>query len=244
MAGGISMRSEIRQRSYELEGLGIEVTSRWLYEGTGNLVKVGAKHERMAAHAVRDIADIEKANVLVYNSHLDPDYRSNGGGAHWETGYAYARDKPIFVVGHPRHVFHFLPFGDSGVRRFADWESAVQALRLYRGDVLVETESELEAVSEPGELSGTDDSPVGSGVGDSNVGESGRSRGTVIPGTGLIEKLDWIRNCEDAEKQQIAADPVGWRYMNHAGYRTCESRWVREAERRRALRDQAIVATT
>lgn len=124
MSGGISMREEIRRRANELRATGIEVTSRWLDERLPNLIWGGASDEAMAAHAVRDITDIDRSHYYVYHSHDDARYRSRGGGAHFETGYAYARDIPIVVVGQPRNVFHFLPHGESGILRLETWEEA------------------------------------------------------------------------------------------------------------------------
>ncbi len=96
----------------DLERRGFRVTSRWL-DSASSLPATASTDDdgaaaRLAAIAVQDMADIDRADlVVVFNPAAA---RAIGrGGRHVETGYALARAKPVVVVGVRGNVFHWLP---------------------------------------------------------------------------------------------------------------------------------------
>jgi nucleoside 2-deoxyribosyltransferase len=129
LAAGISSRASTLKKANELRGMGIEVTSRWLNETGSNLIEYAdIDTRRMAAHATRDVQDISRADMLVRIA-SPVGHRCRGCGRHWETGYAYANDKPIMVVGHIENVFDALPSAEeywawSGIRVVETWDEA------------------------------------------------------------------------------------------------------------------------
>lgn len=119
LAARYSDMLRMRQEAFKLELAGHTVTARWINgaEANGGLTR--------AQCAEIDIADIDRADLLVHYSH-SREVAQKGGGRHWEFGYAYARGKICWVVGpEGEHVFHYAP----GVRVFDRIEEVIQALK-------------------------------------------------------------------------------------------------------------------
>lgn len=96
---------------------GIEVRARWLdVEFAASL----PADEVARQEARNDIEDIAAADAFV----LLTDYESSTGGMHFETGYAYAIGKPVFIVGKRTMVFHHLP----SIVVFSNLEACIRAL--------------------------------------------------------------------------------------------------------------------
>ena len=83
----------------DLKAHGIEVTSRWIRGETD------ADFFGETTAALMDLEDVDRADALI----LFSDSESGGSGRHFESGYARARGKPIFIVSEAESVFHFLP---------------------------------------------------------------------------------------------------------------------------------------
>lgn len=88
-----------------LRGAGHEVLASWLRGDPANTYDAMTPTTK-ADEARRDLAEIDAcAGFVKYQS----DARTTTGGAHFETGYAVAKGKRVFVVGEAGNVFHHLP---------------------------------------------------------------------------------------------------------------------------------------
>jgi hypothetical protein len=92
---------EARHCRSQLEGMGIECTSRWMDEEPG--VQRGS--EDYIGFGEKDIQDINRSNVVVVLN----DVPSSTGGLHTELGYALAKNKHVVLVGQRRSPFDFIP---------------------------------------------------------------------------------------------------------------------------------------
>ena len=72
-----------------------------------HVTRVGGPSDERAAldAAERNLEDIDACEVFVVLTTGSP----ARGGRHFETGYAFARDKPIIVVGPIEHTFSISP---------------------------------------------------------------------------------------------------------------------------------------
>lgn len=111
LAAAFSRRQELAEFAKTLDARGHEITARWLEEDTS-----GRSGYDRIDWAVRDVEDIDRAEVLV--RFTDPECRINDGlptgtapaylmtgSRMWETGYAYAKGKQIIVVGGKQNIF-------------------------------------------------------------------------------------------------------------------------------------------
>jgi len=107
---------QMREVAKRLTEAGHSVTSRWL-DGS-------EEHMTREAAALMDVADVDFADVVLSFT-LPRKTMHNGGGRHWEFGYAYGTGKRNIIVG-PKgeHVFHYLP----SVEHFETLEEAIGAL--------------------------------------------------------------------------------------------------------------------
>lgn len=109
LAGSWLRRDEIRGYADDLKKFGVEITSRWLYTH-GNMPDYQA--------ALEDLEDIRKADMLVLFTQ-DSSAGYTTGGRHFESGYAWAKGMPMFIVGPRENVFHSLV---AGSEVFANYE--------------------------------------------------------------------------------------------------------------------------
>lgn len=135
LASRYGRKLELRQRREDLQQAGHVVTSQWLDTDlrATDLGVTSSGPEDREYHAQQDLADIQRADVLIAFTE-DPEAGpvSSRGGRHVEFGYALACGRPVIVVGPRENIFHFLP----NVRVFATWEeflawlSAITAVRI------------------------------------------------------------------------------------------------------------------
>jgi hypothetical protein len=127
LAGGVRRRDEIRAHARTLMANGHDITSRWLKEeGDTNLTATDTPLPILRAHAVRDVQDILMAEGFVMFG--NPEGRtSRGCGRHWETGYAWSQNRPIWIVGRIENVFHTLP----GIEIVQDMDELLEGLSAF-----------------------------------------------------------------------------------------------------------------
>jgi len=110
LAAAWGRREEVLAISKRLEAVGVEITSRWLIEEAG--MQTGAFEKFLRERAYIDVADVDRADAIV--RFTDPESQEDfshvpkallSGARMFETGYAYARGKTIYVVGGKQNVF-------------------------------------------------------------------------------------------------------------------------------------------
>lgn len=125
LAARYSRNDEMRGVRDVLVGMGFEVTSRWIdlhpdvvgdFSASFTADTLNTEPEKCAPLGQHDLDDINRADWVV-------SFTGGGGkgGRHVEFGYAYAREKRLFVVGPRENVFHTL----AGVEQFPTWRSFV-----------------------------------------------------------------------------------------------------------------------
>lgn len=114
----------------QIEQRGHTVTSRWLNGapvGIEALIESddedGLWYRVMAAQD--DMEDIESSDLLIAFSE-PPESDASRGGRHVEFGFALALNVPLWVVGPPENIFHWL----TDVRVFPDVETALARLEV------------------------------------------------------------------------------------------------------------------
>lgn len=112
LAASFSRQREMQVVAARLVEVGVEITSRWLFENQG--MKHGnARRKFMMRCALTDLEDVRAADILVrFSDDLTPitvpSYLATGARM-GETMYAYALGKPVIIVGGHQNVFDFLP---------------------------------------------------------------------------------------------------------------------------------------
>ena len=111
LAASFSRQAEMRLVASRLVDVGVEITSRWLFENQG--MKHGnARRKFMFRCALTDLEDVRAADVLVrFSDDLSEAFIPSNlgtGARHFETGYAFALGKPIIIVGGQQNVFDFV----------------------------------------------------------------------------------------------------------------------------------------
>ena len=128
LAAPYQMKELIRDRTLELQTLGINVTSSWVNEPekpTIEVHEVAPQTNRL--YAQRDVVDVRNANLLIFQD--DPTKKIVRAGRHVEFGIAIAYRMPIFVVGEEHeNIFHHLP----RVKHFKEWPTVVCALQGFK----------------------------------------------------------------------------------------------------------------
>ena len=122
IASTFESQSRLRPMRAALVELGYLVTSTWLDEETTAppdpskaLSTPGLTEEVAYGYAIRDLREILEANMLIVDT-LETNPR---GGREYESGFAHANGRTIFVVGPVRNVFHTLH------KRFGNWDEAL-----------------------------------------------------------------------------------------------------------------------
>ena len=90
------LREEAKALGDRLTAADIEITARWLTEPDGQ--------SEVDAAAI-DLVDIDRSSAIVLLNPAGWEVKGTGG-RHFECGYAYARDLPIFILGTRSNVFH------------------------------------------------------------------------------------------------------------------------------------------
>jgi nucleoside 2-deoxyribosyltransferase len=123
LAAAWGRRLEILEVAHKLESVGVNVTSHWLTEESGQPL---GNRER----ADVDLADVDRADTLV--RFTDPEFfeetwverRLLSGARMVEMGYALAKGKRVIVVGGKQNVFDWL----GNVTHVADVDELVRLL--------------------------------------------------------------------------------------------------------------------
>jgi len=139
LAAQYARREELKAHADALQKIGIEITSHWVHE-TAAFVSGGPtgtannSPEHVGEMAERDLADINRANILVLFTN-GPETKIVRGAHHFEAGYAYGQGIEVITVGPRDNVFHYLPC----VKNYPTWEDAyakLQGDRKYEEEVL------------------------------------------------------------------------------------------------------------
>jgi len=123
LASQYARKNELREYAFELEDIGIHVTSRWITEEPASLIDQNEK----ILWARYDLIDVADADVLVFFAE-DPEKQPRRGGRHVEFGFALALNKTVLVVGGIENIFHNLP----EVQHFENFEQVKNALKTLR----------------------------------------------------------------------------------------------------------------
>lgn len=91
-----------------IEAVGYEITSRWITDPNDNLDFEHLTEAQQATLALRDLVDIQRAEVLVLDTG-EGLAQGCGGGREFEAGYGLkVHDGQLWRVGPARSVFHQL----------------------------------------------------------------------------------------------------------------------------------------
>lgn len=107
LAARYSRLLEMQECAKKIEMLGGTVTSRWT-KGDHQVLDADLMHEAHRDRALQfmreDLEDIEKADAVVFFA--EKLRTPTRGGRHFEFGYALARNKLLYLIGSPEHIFH------------------------------------------------------------------------------------------------------------------------------------------
>lgn len=122
LTGRFRDRARYQQFRVLFAAMGHRVTSSWLDEDP-SLPPESTGNQDIA---LRDCREIDQSVLLIADitSPLAPDA---GAGREWEQGYAWAKQKVVWLIGVPRGTFHHLPH-----RRFESWDGVFLAIREFK----------------------------------------------------------------------------------------------------------------
>jgi len=107
LAASYGRKKQVARLAKELKIRGFTLVSTWYTEGYPPTVQLqDVSHEELRQIALRDVQELEQAEVLVVISDAPAYVR---GGKHFETGFAYRKGIPVVVLGEREHSFHYLP---------------------------------------------------------------------------------------------------------------------------------------
>lgn len=133
LAAPYQWKDRIIERATELRSLEIEVTSSWLEEPHKPSTTLSElTDEQHAQYALRDLQDINEADILILFAVPSTDTPIPRAGRHVEFGYALAARKSVWLVGNKENIFHYLP----QIRIFETWADAVQEL-IFRSNAIL-----------------------------------------------------------------------------------------------------------
>jgi len=111
LAATYSRHPELQNYAKDLQALGYEITSRWIWGehaafdhdimGSGNAEFAGQM-------ALEDEEGVWNSDIFIAFTE-PPETNARRGGFHVETGMARALGKRLFIVGHYTNIFHRLP---------------------------------------------------------------------------------------------------------------------------------------
>lgn len=114
LASAWSRQHELREIAQELEAIGVEITSRWLYEKEAPRSEDRERHLRETAFI--DIQDVRRSDMLVrftdpvtQNGSIAAPVGLVSGARMFEFGLAWGAGIPVVVVGGKQNVFDRLP---------------------------------------------------------------------------------------------------------------------------------------
>lgn len=103
-----------------------KVVSTWLDEKPGiskegNSQYILNQGKKCKYYATRDVDELSNSDLVI----LDTFDLNERGGREFEVGFAYGLNVPIWRIGPPRNVFHYLP----EIGKFKDWSTALELLK-------------------------------------------------------------------------------------------------------------------
>ena len=120
LAARYGRKDELKEYTRQLTEYGWITTSRWL--DTTPAMEAGPG--RAMKMAMWDLHDIKEADVFVGFLEDNNDGAKGRGGRHVELGYALGLGKPVYLIGKPENVFHYLP----QVLLYPDWSSFIKVV--------------------------------------------------------------------------------------------------------------------
>ena len=128
LASRYSRRDELLGYAKDLEMLGCDVTSRWVYGEhdvkEDDLDEGDPKDNALRARfAQEDINDLMAARLVICFTER-PRHGSTRGGRHVEFGIALATKKMCWVVGHRENIFYCMP----SIVFMPDWQTCITHL--------------------------------------------------------------------------------------------------------------------
>lgn len=104
-AGSYEEQGRIKKIAKQARMSGIESTSRWLWQREHD---VDSPDFDSYGLGLRDLNDIDRSDALAMVLPLDLSLCQSG--AVFETGYAFAKNMPVIVIGQrmPRRIFYFM----------------------------------------------------------------------------------------------------------------------------------------
>ncbi len=109
LASRFSRRLEMKDVRTQLEALGHQVTSRWLYEEIQavevTISELPFRYNQRCAE--NDLEDVSIANAVV--SFTEGPDTGTRGDRHIEAGFGLGQGKRMLAVGHRENIFHYLP---------------------------------------------------------------------------------------------------------------------------------------
>lgn len=144
LAARYSRRLELCEYRRRLEGIGFQVTSRWLngaHQVDRDGLKLGVEGEELVEtgstleaaelrdlFAREDIQDVQAADLMIAFTE-QPRSAGTRGGRHVEAGMALAWGKPLVIIGPRENVFYSL----RTVNQFDSLDEAIPLLSLVLG---------------------------------------------------------------------------------------------------------------
>lgn len=116
LAAQFERKDELRQYRSDIEALGYQCTSSWL----------SGKHDNpnfLQHYAIQDLRDIDAAWLFIVFT-AEPETPIMRGGHVFETGYAYAKGMPVYIVGPRQNIFHHLEH----IVQWDKWEHCLKGL--------------------------------------------------------------------------------------------------------------------
>lgn len=127
LAASYRRKHELRDCAARINALGAyRVTSSWLDEpDQPHNIYTPDQFDQHTSYAEQDLHDIDQSHLFVLFAEADPTVPVIGGGRHFETGYAHARQLPIVLIGPRELIFHYL----WGVQHFPTFTDFLANLR-------------------------------------------------------------------------------------------------------------------
>jgi hypothetical protein len=137
LASRYDRRPEMESYAILLQGLGYEISSRWVW-GQHDLPPGGElelKHEEAKTRiAKEDFRDVLMADVLIFFAEEPPS--PPRGARHVEFGIALAANIDIMVVGPKENIFHWMP----GVEHYGEFSHLLEPLAEFKAHIDVDSE--------------------------------------------------------------------------------------------------------
>lgn len=106
LASGFNRRYHLRTLAGDLDNLGHEIVSRWIWINERPERDQQEWREFAENIAIANLMDLNQADSMIVDAYgIKPD---NNGGCSTELGFAIAKDLPIYIVGEMPNTFSHL----------------------------------------------------------------------------------------------------------------------------------------